>query len=225
MPWRSLGRMKKVGRTDRPGGGMVYEQPICITDDDGHELRLRRVRIRLDQPTRDGEEDVFVLTNLPKKISAIKIADLYGKRWRIETAFQELAEHLNSEINTLGYPQAALFGFCTALVAYNVMSVIQAALGSVHGEEKIEHEVSSYYVADEIAATYRGMMIAIPDKHWRVFGQMTTREFVRVMRMLAEQVNLSRFKKHPRGPKKPRPQRKFDKHHPHVSTARLIGQR
>ena len=222
MPWQSLGRMKKVGRIDK---GMVYEQPICVTDDQGNELRLRRVRIRLDQPTRNGEEDVFVLTNLPKKVSAVKVADLYAKRWRIETAYQELTDHLNCEINTLGYPKAALFGFCAALVAYNVMSVIGAALRSVHGEETVEQKVSSYYVADEIAATYRGMMIAIPDKHWRVFGQMTAREFVRVMRMLAEQVNLSRFKKHPRGPKKQRPQRKFDKHHPHVSTARLIGQR
>jgi hypothetical protein len=28
-----------------------------------------------------------------------------------QTAFQRLAQYLNSEINTLGYPRAALFGF------------------------------------------------------------------------------------------------------------------
>lgn len=52
--------------------------------------------------------------------------------------FQELEAHLQSEINTLGYPQAALFGFCVALIAYNVMAVVKAALRQVHGEEKSE---------------------------------------------------------------------------------------
>jgi hypothetical protein len=33
-------------------------------------------------------------------------------------AFRELTLHLNSEINTLGYSRAALFGFCVALVTY-----------------------------------------------------------------------------------------------------------
>jgi hypothetical protein len=48
------------------------------------------------------------------------------------TAFQELTLRLNSEINTLGCPRAALFGFCVALVAYMVMAVLKAAQRSVH---------------------------------------------------------------------------------------------
>jgi hypothetical protein len=35
---------------------------------------------------------------------------------------------LNSEITTLGYPKAALFAFCVALVSYNFLS---AHLGSI----------------------------------------------------------------------------------------------
>ncbi|MDF5733992.1 MAG: hypothetical protein PUP92_39990 [Rhizonema sp. PD38] len=65
-------------------------------------------------------------------------------------------------MNTLGYPKVALFTFCIALVAYNVLSTVQATLRSVYGNEKIEAEISSYYLADEIKGTYRGMMIAIP---------------------------------------------------------------
>ena len=53
---------------------------------------------------------------------------MYRKRWTIETAFQELEATLDGEINTLGYPKAALFAFCVALVSYNLMSVIKAAL-------------------------------------------------------------------------------------------------
>ncbi len=59
------------------------------------------------------------------------------------------------------YPQAALFGFCVALIAYNVLAVIKAALRHVHGEEKIKNEVSGYYIAGEISRTYEGMSIAI----------------------------------------------------------------
>ena len=62
----------------------------------------------------------------------------------------------------MGYPKAALFGFCLALVAYNVLAVVLAALRGVHGEETVEEEVSLYYIANEISTTYHGMMIAIP---------------------------------------------------------------
>ena len=168
---------------------------------------------------------MLVLINLPREINAKTIATLYRKRWKIETVFQELAKHLNSEINTLGYPKAALLAFCIALIAYNVMSVIMAALRSVHGADVVEEEVSGYYVANELSAVYPGMMIAIGEKHWQVFGRMTSREFAKTLRFLASKVNLHRFKKHPRGPKKPQPKRTYDKKHPHISTFRLIAER
>jgi hypothetical protein len=145
--------------------------------------------------------------------------------YTIEGAFQELTEHLSSEINTLGYPRAALFGFCVGLVAYNVLSVVQAALRSVHGAKKIEEEVSGYYIADEIAGTYRGMMIAIAPEHWMIFRSITVVGLVALLQDLASKVRLSAFKKHRRGPKKKPPRRRSSKQEPHVSTARLIAQR
>jgi len=220
--WEARGRMKSRGSVD---GGKVSEQPVVVKDKEGRELELRRIRIRLDEPTRDGERDVFLLTRLPGKVRARRVADLYRKRWTIETAFQELAEYLNSEINTLGYPKAALFAFSIALIAYNVMSVVRGALRSVHGEEAIEQGISSYYIADEISGTYRGMMIAIPEKHWRIFRRAADQEFAKILKMLASNVTLRKYKKHPRGPKKPVPPRRHNKSRPHVSTSRLIAQR
>jgi IS4 transposase len=222
MPWEPRETFKKVGRLE---GARVSEQPIVVRDHEGSELRLRRIRIHLDKPTRDGDRDVFVLTNLPKKVNAKKIARLYRNRWKIETAFQELTQYLNSEINTLGYPKAALFAFSIALIAYNVMSVILAALRSVHGADVVEQDVSGYYVAEELSAVYQGMMIAIPEKHWQIFGRMKPREVADTLRVLASKVNLRRFQKHPRGPKKPQPTRTYDKKHPHASTFRLISAR
>jgi hypothetical protein len=222
-PLQLLGKEKYIGKIET---GKVYEQSILVVDDAGQEHTFRRIRVRLKKETRDGDTDIFIISNLSKaKANAKKIARLYRGRWTIETAFQHLAEHLNSEINTLGYPRAALFGFCVALVAYIIMSVIKSALGSVHGVDVIENQVSGYYIADEISATYRGMMIAIDDTHWIVFQQMTPIKLARVLKELAANVKLSAFRKHPRGPKKPRTKRKSCKNTPHVSTAKMLAKR
>jgi hypothetical protein len=99
--------------------------------------------------------ELTLLTNLSRSTAHAKlIAEIYRKRWTIETAFQELEAHLHSEINSLGYPNAALFGFCVALVAYNVLAVVKGALRSVHGEQKIANEVSGYYLAGHLQRTY-----------------------------------------------------------------------
>jgi len=49
--------------------------------------------------------------NLPKDVTAVECAELYRKRWSIETLFYEVTQTLQCEIKTLGYPSAALFAF------------------------------------------------------------------------------------------------------------------
>ena len=85
----------------------------------------------------------------------------------------------------MGYPKAALFAFCVALVAYNVLSTVKAALRSVHGEKVVDEEVSAYDVAEEVAGTHRGMMIAIPEDEWVVFHGMSPREIGPILKRLA----------------------------------------
>ena len=221
VSFEALEPLREVGRTDT---GKVSEQRVWVTDEQGQKQALRRIRIELDEPTSEGDEEIFILTNLPPEVAdAKRIACLYRKRWTIEGAFQELAENLCSEINTLGYPKAALFGFCVALVAYNVLSAVKAALRRVHGVEKVENEISGYYLALEISGTYQGMMIAIPEEHWSIFSQLEIPQLAERMIQLAMKVRLSAFKKHPRGPKKNPPQRKNKRKQPHVSTAKLLG--
>jgi hypothetical protein len=78
----------------------------------------------LHTPTRQGETELHILTNLPlADAPAPQISALYADRWTIEIAFQHLTVDLACEVNTLGYPKAALFGFCVALVAYKVVAV------------------------------------------------------------------------------------------------------
>ena len=221
-PWQSLEKENFIGRCD---SGKLYEQRILVIDQAGKEHKFRRIRIELKKPTRDGEKQIVIITNASRRLAhGKKIAALYQGRWQIETAFQELATFFNSEINTLGYPPAALFGFCVALVAYMILSVIKAALEKVHGKGILE-KVSGYYIADEISGTYRGMMIAIADEHWIVFRHMTNSQLLSVFKQLTANVNLSALQKHPRGPKKAAPKRKSSKNHPHVSTAKIIANR
>lgn len=154
-----------------------------------------------------------------------KVAELYRNRWTIENAFLDLTVHLRCEINTLGYPPAALLGFCVALVAYITLAVLKAALQHVHGAKKIQEEFSDYYLADELGAVYRGMLIAIPPDEWVIFRKMPFDKFVALLIELASGVNMLRFKKHPRKPKKKQSPRKKKSDSPHVSTARLIAKR
>ncbi len=222
-PCEPLGKEKCIGKIET---GAVYEQPILVRNHSGQEYTFRRIRINLKKQTRDGDTDIFIVCNLSKRsANAKKIAELYRGRWTIETAFQHLTEHLNSEINTLGYPKAALFGFCVALVAYVILCVIRSALAAIHGADMIEKQVSGYYLADELSATYRGMMIAIDYEHWIVFQQMPLSKLIKILKELSEKVKLSSFRKHPRGPKKTQPKRKSSTSTPHVSTARIFGRR
>jgi len=223
FPYIELGKERAVGKIET---GKVFERPIMVIDNRGKAHQFRRIRVLLEKATRDGDKEIFIITNLPKKAAgAKKIANIYRGRWTIETSFQELEKWFNSEINTLGYPPAALFGFCVALISYMIVSVIKAALSSIHGTKIIEEQVSGYYLADEISGTYRGMMIAIEDEQWEIFRELTQTELIRVLRKLAKKVKLSAFRKHPRGPKKPVAKRKRDPKTPHVSTAKLIASR
>jgi hypothetical protein len=220
MPYKELSELKQIGETDT---GSVFEQAIEVSNEEGRVSTWRAITIELKKATRDGDKSIVILTNLPQPAGdAIAIAQIYRKRWRIETMFQELEAHLRSEIDTLGYPGAALFGFCIALIAYNVFAVVKAAMRHVHGEEKIRNEVSGYYIAGEISRTHVGMHVAIESQEWGVFQALTVKAFADVLVQLANNINLDKYKKHKRGPKKKQPPRISDKNEPHVSTARLL---
>lgn len=223
LHWRFAGKQRACGRIDT---GQVFEQTIQATNDAGEILILRRITVRLDQPTRDGETELHILSNLPAAAAKAKtIADLYRKRWTIETAFQELEATLHGEINTLGYPKAALFAFCVALVSYNVLSTMKAALRSAYGEAVVQEQVSGFYVADEIQMTHRGMMIAIPKDEWVVFQDLAAVELADILVSLAQSVSLPKLQKHPRGPKKPKPKKQSGAKIKHVATAKILKAR
>jgi IS4 transposase len=220
LPFEILTPLRPLGRVET---GKIAEQRVRVVDGQGVAHTFRRLRIKLDHATRDGATLLYILTNLPaRKVVAKRVARLYRKRWTLETAFQHLEAYFHSEINTLGYPKAALFGFCLALVAYNLLAVVLAALRGVHGQERVDGEVSLYYIANDLSTTYNGMMIAIPEAEWDVFYRMSASEMAATLLDLAQRVNLRAYRKSPRGPKKPRPKRGGNSKPGHVSTAKLL---
>ena len=214
-PWAEAGRVAT---------GRVSEQTITVTEADGSgAMALRRIRLELDQPTRDKETELFLVTDVPReRADARMLADAYRNRWRLENVFQTSTEALTCEINTLAYPKAALFGFCVALVAYNVLATVRAALRSEHGREVVEAQVSNYHLANEVATTYEGMMIALPPTEWAPLGRLGLTELVEFLREVASQAWLAKYPRTVRGPKKPPPKRTSGRTNHHVSTARLL---
>ncbi len=219
LPCKSLGRLKKCGETET---GVVYEQPVQVTDSDsGEQLTLRRIEVRLFEKTRDGERVIALLTDLPSDVLAILIAEIYRKRWSIETQFQFLTQSLNCEVKGLGQPRAALFMFSMALTASNVLAVVRGSLRAAHGREA-EAEVSGYYLADEVAADYRPLMKYLPADQWMGWRRLSPKSMAKLLIEIARQVNVKALLRNTRGPKKPRAVKPvYDKKHKHYSTARL----
>lgn len=219
-PYIPLSEKEFIGESET---GKVYEQRVRLTLK-CEEMDIRRIMVELNKKTRNGDKELCILTNLPRdKADALKIAHIYSKRWTIETAFQKLENYLNSEINSLGYPKAALFGFCMALVAFNLYAVVMAAMRAAYPDKNIHDEVSDYYIAEEIATTCNGMNLILEEEEWTPFVLCTRAEFCCLLLELAGKIELRKFKKHKRGIKKPPLPKNKHKGKPHVSTARLLS--
>lgn len=219
LPHVLKGRRKRVGETET---GVVYEQAMEVPDADGNIRVFRRITMVLHEPTRDGDTEIHIVSNLPKRVDAVRLAELYRDRWQIETAFQEIAENLQGEIQSLGYPKAALFGFCTALVTYNLLSVVRSAVHAAHGEEAARC-LSTYYIAHEVASTHFGMAVILDTPFWKAkYAQLTAKQMAGVLIRFARNMQLSKYKKAKWTPKKKQKKKMNKKQRNHVSTARVL---
>jgi IS4 transposase len=222
LPCRALSKLRQRGQT---ATGTVHEQRVRATDpESGEIITLRRIELRLFAKTRNGDRSIALLTNLPAKVSAAQLADLYHQRWTIEKQFHFLTESLHCEVPGLGKPRAALLMFAMALVASNALTVVRATLRQAHGAAT-EAELSGYYLADEVAADYRTLLKYLPADQWLGWQSLKAKDVVRLLTAIARHVNVAGLTRTPRGPKKP-PAKKpiYDKKHKHRSTARLLAE-
>jgi hypothetical protein len=220
LPLQMVGTRRRVGRTD---SATVYEQQAIVHDDFGGQLTVRCVTVQLDQRTADGERTIVLLTNLPPSVAGTVVAEAYRQRWTIERGFLDLTMSWNGEIDTLAYPPAALLATAIAFLAYNIMSVVKAAIAATHGEDQHD-ELSTYYLAGEVASVTTGMQIVIPSGEWQKrYEKLNAKELAQTLQSIARGVDLTRYRKNRRGPKKQQPKRTGPRGH--VSTARLLATR
>lgn len=221
MPWKPVTSLEPVGSVET---GELFEQTVSLSDT-GESLLVRRVVLKLKKPTRNSENEIAIFTMLPTAtVTAALVTQLYLQRRSVENLFQTVTENYECQIQTLGYPKAALFSFCLALVAYNILATVRGVLASVHGVGKIDAGLSDYYMVNDIQGTYKGMMIAIAPEYWSAFVDFELEQFACVLQDLASRVRLKSFLKHTRTPKKKKDPPKYDPKHPHVSTAKLLSQ-
>lgn len=218
-----LGKRQKIGRTD---SGVVYEQPLEIRDNQTHEtLVVRRISVELDQPTRDGDTEIHLLSNIPAAdADACRLAEIYRQRWEIENAFYLLTTTMICEMKSNCHPRCALLLFCMAMLAFNCRQVLLASLYAEHAQEDVE-AMSQYNVSIDIVSPMEGMVTAIDEAEWAVLVPPSPRAFATFLRTISRRVNVRSYRKSVRGPKKPPPQRKRCKNGTHVSSHRLLEQR
>ncbi len=221
LPFQELGPLEPKGRCQT---GMVLEQAIAVEDTEcpGEVHPLRRIVLRLDQPTREGDTEIVLVTNLPEAVSALACCDAYRGRWRIENHFQTLTDLLHCEVPSLGYPRAALFAFSMSVISGNALAVLKGNLRAVHGPE-LACEVSNFELVDQAAEVYPGMMIAVPAEQWEWVRQSPAVVVASVLNELAAKVPVERMFRTRRGPKKARTRpKKSGARDRHVATKKLL---
>ena len=213
-----LGKRKRIGRIST---GVVYQQEMKLSAAD-EAMTVRRITVELDEPTRDGDHVIHLLTNLPNEVAATVVAELYRHRWEEETAFNVLQMTLTCEHSGVGHPQAATFLFCMSVLAFNLRQTIFAALYATHDEDSVE-ETSHFHVSKNVSDKTEGMLIAITEDEWAELIPSTTRGVASLLRKIARKIELSEYRKSRRGPKKKKPHRSRNVASSHVSTAKLLG--
>jgi hypothetical protein len=218
LPFRATSRLHRRGRCR---SGEIIEQTIEVEGAAGGAHALRRIVLRLDEPTRDGETEIVLITNLPAEVPAAACCDAYAGRWAIEGHYQTMTDLLHCEVPSLGRPRAALFAFAMSAVAGHALAVLRGNLRAAHGEE-IAAEVSLFALVDEVAEVYPGMILAVPPADWPRTVVSGAEAVAAVLNDLADRVPVHRMFRCRRGPKKPRPKRSRGNRVHHVSNKKLL---
>lgn len=217
----SRGKRRFVGRT---ATGDVFEEPLALSAAED-ALVLRQIVVVLAQPTRDGAQELRILSNVPAAAAdACAVAELYHQRWEIENAFHVLTMTFACESAGNCLPRAALLQFCLALVAYNARQALLAALSAEHAEADVA-AMSQHQVARDIVTPMDGLLTAVDEEEWQRLTPRTMVGLGQFLRRVSSGVNVASYRKSVRGPKKPAVKRTRCVAGTHVSTAKLRNQR
>jgi hypothetical protein len=240
-----VGKRKRIGKSET---GILFEQEGILHCTNKRSIKnkrsitLRVITLERFEPTDSGKAEIVFLTNLPKKVTAICVAQAYRRRWRIENTFQDLKQVVESEISTLGYPSAALFGFVVGCVIQNVIALTEHALQKASQKQPArrsnstsstktssackEKRLSRYKIALEIKTVTPGMEIAITSANWaKEIGTMTPQELAQWMLSIAKHAKLADYETYRWSPKQEQPKRASGNRGNHLATSEILDKR
>lgn len=230
-----VGKRKRIGKSET---GILFEQDGILHCKNKGSIKLRVITLERFEPTESGKMEIVFLTNLPKKVTAICVAQGYRRRWRIENTFQDLAQVVESEVSTLGYPSAALFGFVVGCMIQNVIALTEHALQKASQKRPArksltkassdcnEKRLSRYKIALEIKTVTPGMEIAITSAHWtKEIGTMTPQELAQWMLSIARHAKLADYETYRWSPKQEQPKRASGNRGNHLATSQILDKR
>ena len=100
---------------------------------------------------------------------------------------------------------------------------MKAALRSAHGQETIDAKLSDHHLTKHVVSIQVGMDIAVKPEEWETYQGLTPRQLAAELVRLAQRVDLKRYPKKKRGPRKPQPRKKSGSRNHHISTARTLA--
>ncbi|MBX6313700.1 MAG: hypothetical protein IRY99_12390 [Isosphaeraceae bacterium] len=66
LTWKAIGARVSRGWC---APGEVFEQTVRLSNDESQFLLVQRIPVELDQPTRDSDRTIHILTNLPEEVA------------------------------------------------------------------------------------------------------------------------------------------------------------
>ncbi|SFN04152.1 IS4 family transposase, partial [Methylobacterium pseudosasicola] len=218
-PWHEAGEVETGSLREQ----IITLDPAEAQPDPDRAVTWRRLELTLAQPTQAGDRMLRLWSNLPASVEAAAIAQAYRDRWCIEGMFQRLEGVLHSEIPSLGHPRAALFGFGVALLAYNVLALIERCVERAHTSAAgAAPKVSLYHLVLQIRGGYEGLLIALPPEHWTACGATDPPALAARLLSLARRIDPGRVTVGRRKPKDPAAEPKRASRG-HVATARILN--
>lgn len=147
-----------------------------------------------------------------------------SQQWGIERAFLQLTTQLRCEVDTLSYPPAALFALACAMVAFNVLAVLKAALREAHGPE-VDHTLSTHAMASDLRNMAQSLDLIVDAQDWDVFCLASLGAMAAWLLDQARRISLKRYAKAPARKSQPKPavKRAHDPKKPHVALSRLLA--
>jgi hypothetical protein len=128
----------------------------------GSERDKRRRYVRRIHLLRPGAEDVVLITDLldADRYSAQDLLEMYGERWGIEGAFQQVTEVFGLQGLIGGRPEACLFQLAFCLLLYNMIQVLRGYIAQAQNREP--DEISTEKLFDDVERQLIAWNVMLP---------------------------------------------------------------